>query len=267
LSPKTPAAIGNLLQRCLDRDVRKRLRDIGEARVILEAPLTGAPETSTSGAEVQRGVRSALHSKIWIAAAAVLFAAAAGLALIHFREKPPVVEVPRFQIPAPENTTLGSRVGTGFHLSPNGRQIAFIAFDRDGGASIWVRSMEAVDARRMAGTEGATAMLWSPDSRFLAFGIGGKVKKIDASGGPIQTLCDSPVELSGGAWNRDGVIIFSTTNTGLWKVSESGGVASKLTELDGSRDEPFLRIFLQTSPQQFLHLRRHVVPLRLFLYD
>lgn len=192
LPPETPSAIRNLLKRCLDRDVRQRLRDIGEARVILEAPLTEASETSTSGAEAQRGLRSAPHSKMWIAAASVLFAATAGLAFSHFREKRTVVEVTRFQIPAPENTTLGSRIGSGFHLSPSGQQIAFIAFDRDGGTSIWVRSMDAVDARRLAGTEGATAMLWSPDSRLLAFGIRGKLEKIDASGGPIQTLCDYP---------------------------------------------------------------------------
>ena len=93
-------------------------------------------------------------------------------------------------------------------LSPDGRQLAFIATTADGRPRLWVRSLDAVTPRALPGTEGASHPFWSPDSRFIGFFAAAKLKKIDANGGPAQVLCDSPAQ-RGGTWNRDGVIVFS----------------------------------------------------------
>ena len=143
----------------------------------------------------------------------------------------------RFQIQPPDETTFGS---TGV-LSPDGRQIAFEAPGKDGRALLWVRSFEALEARPLAGTEGVIAgAFWSPDSRFLAFGVNGfpgRLKKIAESGGPPETLCEYSGWFREGAWNADGVILFGASSTGLLHVSESGGPASPVTTIDASRQE------------------------------
>ena len=116
-------------------------------------------------------------------------------------------------------------------ISPDGHRVAFVAMSADGKSLLWVRSLDTLTAQSLAGTEGASAPFWSPDSRFLGFFAGGKLKKIDVSGGPPITLCDAP-DNRGGTWNRDGVIVFAPTNTSaLQKVSASGGVPAPATVL------------------------------------
>jgi hypothetical protein len=104
--------------------------------------------------------------------------------------RPPVKEMVRFDIPAPANTTFGNDAAT---VSPDGRKIAFVALGADRKPMLWVRSLDSEEARLLAGTEDAMWLpFWSPDSRFLAFASGGKLKRIEATGGPAQTLCDAP---------------------------------------------------------------------------
>ena len=123
-------------------------------------------------------------------------------------------------------------------LSPDGRRLAFISTGPEGG--VWVRNLDSLETQLLPGTQSAFNAFWSPDNRFLAFGVGNRLKVVDASGGPPQTLCESPNEVGSGAWNRDGVIIFGDANNGhLRRVLAKGGVASDLTVLDGSRGELF----------------------------
>jgi predicted Ser/Thr protein kinase len=227
---RIPAAPGRnvqrLLRRCLEKDPKRRLRDIGEAWFLLEevglAP--GLPDAQAHG----------LRHWMWPGVAALLFVIAAPVFFIHLREKPPVAEVVRFQIPGPEaNSFLPSPV-----LSPNGRMIAFSARGPAGDNMVWVRSLDAHDARAFPGTEDATdRFFWSPDSRFIGFAAHGKLKKVVASGDPPQTLCDIPGGFfTGGAWSRKGVIIFGSQGHGLMRVSEFGGTPSPLTLLDSSHE-------------------------------
>jgi eukaryotic-like serine/threonine-protein kinase len=136
----------------------------------------------------------------------------------------------------PEKATIG---GTAIPvaLSPDGQRMAFI-LNHEGTYAVWVRSLDSLDAQPLAGTEGASAFLfWSPDSRFIGFfTTGGKLKKINASGGPAQTLCDA-AEPRGGAWNRDDIIIFATNSGPLWRVPASGGEPVAATRLDQARSE------------------------------
>ena len=116
-----------------------------------------------------------------------------------------------------------------FTLSPNGRMVVVVAPSPDGRTRIlWVRAMDSLEPRPLPGTEGAlTPPFWSPDSRFIAFEAGGKLKKIDPAGGLPQTICDTPISVLGGAWNRDGEIIFG--NGRIMRAAAAGGVATPVT--------------------------------------
>jgi Tol biopolymer transport system component len=129
--------------------------------------------------------------------------------------------------------------GGNFALSPDGRQLAFPATGSDGVSRLWIRSLDSLEARPLPGSESPAfpPFFWSPDSRYIAFDAGGKLKKIDVSGGGAETLCDLSGYAVGGAWNRDGVIIFGTGNGGLMRISASGEPATPLTTLDSSRGE------------------------------
>jgi Tol biopolymer transport system component len=230
----TPTSIRELLRRCLDRDPKGRLRDIGEARVAIQRQLA-APANNQGVAKAP--VRRTPHTRLAWGVSAVAVAAAAALAFVHFRERPPTVETMRFQILAPEQTTLINSVA----LSPDGHSFAFQGLGPDGRAMLWVRSLDSVDVRPLSGTEGATAgFFWSADSRFVAFatnGFPGRLKKVDISGGPAQPLCEFTGSFRGGDWSAAGVILFGVSPSGIWQVSENGGTPTPVTKLNLARQE------------------------------
>ena len=145
-------------------------------------------------------------------------------------------------------------------LSPDGSRLAFVAAGADGRSLLWVRSLDAVEARPLPGTENAYAPFWSPDGRFLGFFAEGKLKKIEASGGPPQVLHYSVAVTvgRGGTWNRDGVILFAPSPTGpLLRVRDVGGPTSPVTTLDDTRQENSHRwpVFLPDG-RHFLYYAR-----------
>jgi serine/threonine protein kinase/Tol biopolymer transport system component len=220
LPAETPAAIRKLVRRCLTKDRKQRLQAIGEARIALENP---------GGTDSPAQAGSLPHSKLPWAVTVVVTLSLAVLAFVHFREKPPAAEVMRLQIPPPEKTAISA----GPFLSPDGRRLAFET-QVDGRRRLWVRNLDSLESRPLAGTEGLSGgPSWSPDSRYLTFAVQGKLKKIDASGGPPQTVCD----LAGGggpvARGRDGVIIFAKPE-GLWQIAQTGCASSPLTQVDRS---------------------------------
>ena len=226
-----PANVQRLLKSCLEKDPKRRLRDIGDAWRVLEA---------ASNATVAPRSRLGI---IALAAAATLGLALAALAFVHFREKPPALEAVRVQISPPAHTSF---TGNYALLSPDGRRLAFLARGSDGRNQLWVHSLDSIDSRPLAGTEGVgNACFWSPDSRFLAFSMRGMLNKIDVSSGKVQKVCDIPSAVGpsgtwrGGAWSRQGVIIFGADGTGVWRVPEAGGVPSEVTRIDPSRQELF----------------------------
>src|SRR4029453_14563545 len=135
-----------------------------------------------------------------------------------------------------------------------------------GTSSLWIRSLGSVEARPLVGTEGVSfawspAPIWSPDRRFLAYFSQGKVKKIDVTGGPAQTICDG--EGSSGTWNRDNVIIFDPGGAGgvLKRVQAAGGKGEPLTALNVSRQEQsHLYPHFLPDGDHFLFLSRTAVP-------
>ena len=102
--------------------------------------------------------------------------------------------------------------------------------------ALFVRELDALDAQVLPGTEGAALPFWSPDSRSLGFGVQGTLKRIEVSGGPPQTVCDTRGFLTGGTWNADGVIVFASTPGPLKRVLASGGVPTDVTTLKGPQE-------------------------------
>ena len=133
-------------------------------------------------------------------------------------------------------------------VAPDNRQVAFVARNADGRAYLWTRSLDSLAPQMLTATEDASSPFWSPDSRFVGFFAGKKLKKIDPSGGPPLTLCDTAEDIRGGAWGRDGVIVFAPgasvatrLATGLQRVSASGGIptaATVLSEGEAAHVEP-----------------------------
>jgi eukaryotic-like serine/threonine-protein kinase len=236
-----PVAVRTLLQRCLDRDVKRRLRDIGEARVNIENYLTNPRSASEPSATASASSRLAIGA--WIAAA-VLLAALSALAVVHFRETPTTVLTTRFQVLPPDRATSADYPT----ISPDGRRLAFVA-TVDGKTLLWVRSLDSLTAQSLAGTEDAASPFWSPDSRFLAFFSAGSLKKVDVTGGPPQTLCTVD-GVRGGTWSRDGTILFSGAPGPIRRVPAAGGVPTTVTKVQSPTE-------LSHNWPQFLPDGRH----------
>jgi len=163
-----------------------------------------------------------------------LVAAAATLGVILAMRDPP--QIRRTSMLMPEKFVYDPIWGAPV-LSPDGRRIAFVTVDESGKRMLWVRPLDALSAQPLAGTENAVSPFWSPDSRFLGFFSSGKLRRIDANGGPPQALCDAP-DARGGAWGRAGTILFAPSpDSPIYKVSSAGGAPVKATELDAKRGE------------------------------
>jgi eukaryotic-like serine/threonine-protein kinase len=247
LQPLTSTGLESVLRTCLEKDPDKRWQSAREVKHALEW-VTQAEPPSATAPNAPKNIR------IWQAAAALLAVTTLGLAgwLLRPRHAPPA-QVTRFQIPLPEHVTFGQYVS----WSPDGRKMVINTSGSDGG--IWIRDLDALEWRRLAGTEGAGSPFWSPDSRFLGFTIQNQLKKIDIAGGAPQTLCTISIGTAGsGTWNREGIIVFGGRNgSPLWKVAEAGGVPTALTTVDAVRGETLhaLPSFLPDS-KHFVYMRQ-----------
>jgi Tol biopolymer transport system component len=223
---KTPVKVRRLLRKCLEKDPRKRLRDIGDWDQLLDE---GPPAALARGA--------------WLAwvAAGILALGLGALSIVHFREKPAQIPVTRLALEPPENAPFTRYLGLSAvpTVSPDGQRIAFAAHTRDGGTQIWIRSLDSVGAQPLAGTDDAALPFWSPDGKSIGFFAKGKLNRIDATGGPVLALADASTPF-GGSWSSAGVIVFAPSTTGvLRKVSAAGGTVSDAGKL--SPGEPSQR--------------------------
>jgi len=246
----TPIRVRVLLQRCLQKDPKQRLRDIGDARISIDEVLSGTPDLALAGTPLAAVARWRRVLPWGVAAAIAIAFAVLGWTYERAANAPPPMQVLRYKIFPPGNSSFGSDAA----LSPDGRHLAFTATAQDGRPLLWVRDMDTLEARPLAGTDGATGPFWSADSRTLGFARGTKLERIDISGGVPQVVCDA-IAVLGAAWNRDGLIIFGSYQ-GLMKVSAAGGTPSPLTAVDSSRGES-AHAFPSFLPdgQHFLYFR------------
>jgi len=232
LPAATPPSLVRLLKRCLERDPKKRLRDIGEARIALDAPMD--EPIAPSAAPAPPPARSLAKTLIW--AAALVVTVLAGVAVVGILKGPkaeggdPVV---RFNIGAQDKMDNLAWP----RISPDGTMIAFQARGESGKTSIWVRRLDSLQAQELAGTEGASRHWWSPDSRFLAFFVGNQLKKIAATGGPAQLVAEGESGADG-TWGEGGTILFDGRAIDpIHRVSASGGTFVQVTHPDASKGE------------------------------
>ena len=142
--------------------------------------------------------------------------------------------VQRFAILAPPEHSITPALGTA--IAPDGKRLAFVSYDRSGTASLWVRDLDRLDARRLPGTEGAAWPFWSSDGAALAFFANGKLKRTDLVGGMPRNVCDAP-NGRGGAWRGDVIILAPFISGALFRVPASGGTLEPVTTVDQARRE------------------------------
>lgn len=261
LPAETPPRLHRLLERCLDRDVKQRLRDIGEARVEIAKVERGAPDSVS-------GVMPAPTTPPWwrralpwaIAGLATVVAAVVGVA--HIGEQEHTGAVTRFTVSPPLGASRQALEF--FEVSPDGQRLAFTATAGDGRRRIFIRRFDEPDAQVVAGTENAARPFWSPDSKHLGFTREGALYRTDLSDAGPRRLCAIPggVESSAdarsaGTWSQRGVLVFTSPDGRLFQVPDMGGTPAPLTTLDTVGGE-----VLHASPS-FLPDGRHVLFLAL----
>ena len=221
-----PPRIRRVLQRCLEKDPRKRLRDISSIEVLLEEIPDKKPAADPS---LQRWVAAGM-------AAAVTAALAFGWVAWRNSQEPPQRAVTLF-LPPPEKGTFPS-LFPALTVSPDGRRVAFEAVV-DGQRGLWVRELDNPVPRMLSDIGGnAELPFWAPDSRRLGFFSDGRLKTLDISGGPPTTLADAGNNApESGSWNQDDVIVFGTLQTPLYRISAAGGSVVAASELDSAHGE------------------------------
>jgi Tol biopolymer transport system component len=246
LPPRTPPRIRALLERCLRKDERRRIRDLGDARIILEETRTEADALAAAAAMPLASRRRELALGALVT---LLLLATTGLAARLFLQAPPTLHPVRFDLPTPVG------MPNSYYVSPDGKKLAFVTVPA-APSRIWVRPIDSAAAEPILSTEGIAApvpfnapgnlgqnnaLFWSADSQYIGFIAEGKLKKVAATGGPAQVLATLPA--SGnyfGTWGAEGAILLGSDAAAggpLLRVSAAGGEPAPATQLDTERKE------------------------------
>jgi serine/threonine-protein kinase len=236
LPADTPAVVRRLVRRCLEKDLVRRLRDIGDARLEIEEALTPAGAATTESHPPALGQRRA-----WALAAGLLVTGVAVGALLAGTLRSPPASTSsgppaRFVVPLPADTRFVATDFPTLAISPDGALVAYTA-TRGDRTQLFVRPLNGHEATPVPGSANAVSPFFSPDSQWLAFFADGKLKKMPVSGGAPVIVCDATIGF-GGAWGADDTIVFAPApGSPLWRVPAAGGDPVRLTRLDAERGE------------------------------
>jgi Tol biopolymer transport system component len=222
IQPLSPPALDHVIQGCLAKSPDDRWQTARDVMKELQWIAAGG----TSVAPLLAATKPGRGRWVWAAASFVVGLVLASVGAALFIRVPEDARQTRFSITTPEISPGG------IAISPDGRYIAMSARTSPTMISIYLRSMDAVDLKLLPGTEGGAGMFWSPDSQHLGFVADNKLKRIDISGGPPQTICALGTSgFTGATWNSDGVVVFGTFPGPLMRVSALGGEPVNLFEL------------------------------------
>jgi serine/threonine protein kinase/Tol biopolymer transport system component len=228
--PISPPDLDRLVRVCLAKDPSDRWQSAHDVELQLKAIASGSGSRASFAAPQRRS--SWLP---WLVAAAC--AALAAVALLRGRAPkntaPPTI---RFAVPPPPDahfdaSTVENNV---YALSPDGTELAFVAFGRDGSRRLWIRRLSELEAKPVSGTDGARTVFWSPDGRALGFAAGNQLRRVGVDGGVPVTICGVPGETGISAtWGAPGDIVFAAVQgEAIYRVAAAGGAAVKVLEPD-----------------------------------
>ncbi len=235
LPPETPRGISRLLRHCLERDPRKRLHDVGDARIEIDDAVESPAERPAFSAPPPAAIRRVLRFLPWLVAT--------GLALVAVfflrRASSGAGNIVHLSLNVPEGVSLDPDVQAQAQflaISPDGRRIAFRARSGED-RRLFLRDLSRENAEPVPGTEGGDEPFFSPDGEWLGFVAGGKLKKTALRGGTPVTLAAAAL-IRGAAWGDDGTIVFApTVNAPLFRIPAAGGEPRPLTVLDAAAQE------------------------------
>ena len=225
VQPATPLLLERAIRACLAKDPEDRIHSAHDLKLQLGWALESDLDAQSLTAGKRRGVPwiALLVTAIVVAAAAIV----GTRGYLHLHSQPQVI---RTLVDLGENVSMP--LVHSMALSPDGKMLAYVAQSGNEKPSLWIRPLSSMRAKRVDDTEGASYPFWSPDSRYMAFFVPGKLKKLDTAGWSVENLADAD-DGRGGTWNATGTIVFSPAALGgLMKVSASGGQVTALTETD-----------------------------------
>ena len=249
LPRNTPAPLRTLLRRCLDKDVRQRLRDIGDARIELDAMIASRSSSSEVGKSVDDG---GLRPKRWTRLQRFVFAggfvALVALALAAATWLPPRAAVPADAVymtpllPPEVTVTRGPGMLLSLALSPDGRTLVVAGTDKDG-QRLYQRRLDGLEATPLEGTEGAVGPFFSPDAAWIGFFADRRLKRVPAGGGAAVDITEAPGYPAGASWGTDNRIVFATGYLSPLRIVDAGGGPAKpLTTLSTGAGHHFPEI-------------------------
>ncbi|HLX12783.1 MAG TPA: protein kinase [Bacteroidota bacterium] len=258
VKPEIDQALDVIVLECLEKDVNERAQSAKQVSIDLkrfkrESSKQRVSRITAARPVFQSGTGFAPDSAIvapapkkttaylpWIVAAA-FFIGTVVFAILSFRPGTADTNPVRAYILAPAKMNFAAQAGTTgeghLALSPDGTMLAFVAVDSSGKTRLMLRQLNNLTAKELPETENAYYPFWSPDSKFIGFFVSGKMKKIEAAGGPPVTICDAS-DARGGSWGPDGTILFTPTAADpIYRVSSAGGAAVAITKFDTAHQE------------------------------
>ena len=249
LVQSAPTGVRTLLKRCLEKDPRHRLRDIGDARADLD-PFVEA-EAGRPRRRWTRG-RVAVAGGALVAVAALAFGAGRAL-------RPVAVPAPatpmRFHVPPPAESSFYSPIETvSLAVSPDGSKLGFVA-ESSGVRRVWIRELDSLESRPLEGTDDAISLFWSPDSESIGFFAGNRLRRMNLSAGVATNVCEVPTNVGlFGSWGTTGYAVFaSIEGDGIYRVPMSGGEPVAVVKPDPEREARLIFPSYLADGERFLY--------------